>query len=180
MSNAKSHTMPCGNIIQSDGVVFSRLGRTLRQHETKEGYFRVQLWSGGFVKHHLVHRLVANAFITNPDGKPQVNHIDGNKKNNNVENLEWVTQSENQIHAYKLGLQKGFHVRGRKISEAHKAALCGSRWRGEKRSYLVSGVEFETPEQAAVNHGVSRQTFYNRAASPRFPNWEIRIWQEVK
>lgn len=51
-----------------------------------------------------VHRLVALTFIENPDNKSDVNHIDGNKLNNNVDNLEWVTESENVIHAYNTGL----------------------------------------------------------------------------
>lgn len=60
--------------------------------------------SNGKVKQHYVHRLVATAFIPNPLNKEQVNHKDGNKLNNNLSNLEWVTKSENQIHAIENGL----------------------------------------------------------------------------
>lgn len=62
-----------------------------------KGYLRVDLYTGGQKhKHMKVHRLVANAFIPNPEGKPQINHIDGNNQNNSVTNLEWVTDAENK------------------------------------------------------------------------------------
>lgn len=71
----------------------------------KYGYRRVLLHVNGTRLKFFVHRLVANKFITNPNNKPQVNHIDGNKLNNNVSNLEWCTPKENIQHAIKTGLR---------------------------------------------------------------------------
>lgn len=68
------------------------------------GYECVTLSKKGQRKHYLVHRLVAKAFIPNPDDKPEVNHIDGNKFNNCKDNLEWVTSAENKQHARQSGL----------------------------------------------------------------------------
>ena len=73
---------------------------------THQGYKQVSLDKNGVGKKFLVHRLVAMAFIPNPGGKANVNHIDGIKDNNNVENLGWVTSSENRKHAYATGLLK--------------------------------------------------------------------------
>lgn len=67
------------------------------------GYIKVSLCrKGNKAVHSHVHRLVANTFIPNPENKPEVNHIDGDKTNNSVSNLEWVTRSENGIHKYKV------------------------------------------------------------------------------
>ena len=74
------------------------------------GYIRVYIYN----KTYALHRLVALAFIENTENKEQVNHIDGNKLNNSVKNLEWVTNKENQIHKFKIGLGNNFT---RKISQ---------------------------------------------------------------
>ena len=168
-----------GYTIREDGEVRSRFGRVIKQQIDVPGYARVELWKNGKGRKYLVHRLLAKAFIPNPDSKPQVNHIDGDKSNNALTNLEWVTQSENQIHAYRTGLQVGCK-KPTPLSDSHKRALRGSRWRGERREYIAGGIKFQTPEDAADHYGVSRQTVYNRAASARFPDWEIKIWREVK
>ena len=74
--------------------------------EPNHGYVRAKLSLDSGVKRMRIHRLVADAFLSNPENKPAVNHIDGNKKNNKVENLEWCTHSENEHHSYRtLGKQ---------------------------------------------------------------------------
>lgn len=80
--------------------------RILRQKTDKNGYKRVSLWKNKVDKTHLVHRLVAQAFIPQVDGKEYINHIDGNPSNNYLENLEWCNHRENLIHAYKNRLNK--------------------------------------------------------------------------
>jgi hypothetical protein len=79
-----------------------RFMKNLKPRENSCGYERVQISSNKNKK--FTHRLVAICFLEKPKGKDFVNHIDGNKKNNRSENLEWVTASENDIHKYKTGL----------------------------------------------------------------------------
>lgn len=79
-------------------------GRIIKQTKNKMDYMLCILSKEGKTSTKKVHRLVAEAFLVNTDNKPQVNHINGIKYQNNVENLEWATFSENQTHAYKNGL----------------------------------------------------------------------------
>jgi hypothetical protein len=74
-------------------------GRVKPTYRNNRGYLVVNLCRDNKGAYSLVHRLVAEAFIDNPQGKPQVNHIDGNLNNNRADNLEWVTDNENKAHS---------------------------------------------------------------------------------
>ena len=80
--------------------------KVLRLQEHRDGYLVARLYKDGKQKTHFVHRLVALAFLDNPNKKEQVNHKNGNKKENYVQNLEWNTRSENLSHAYNKRLNK--------------------------------------------------------------------------
>ena len=98
----------------------------MKPYLTKCNYLEINLIFKHKLYHKLVHRLVAQAFIPNPENKPQVNHIDGNKSNNDVSNLEWVTQEENMKHAVDIGLCKirGEHNGNNKYSENQIKKAC--------------------------------------------------------
>ena len=80
--------------------------QVLKPRPAKSGYVEAALYKNSKCKYIQTHRLVATAFCENPNNNPQVNHKDGNKQNNKANNLEWCTPSENQRHAFKLGLKK--------------------------------------------------------------------------
>lgn len=86
--------------VSTNGDVRNLLtGKTLKRRSNGNGYIRIELWKNHKGKKHYIHRLVAETFIPNPEGMPEVNHKDLNRSNNTVSNLEWVTSSLNTIHA---------------------------------------------------------------------------------
>lgn len=84
--------------ITEDGQVWSYKANKFKKPQNINGYLSVVLYKDKHLKNYSIHRLVAETFIPNPDGKPEVNHIDEDKTNNCVDNLEWCTKSENCKH----------------------------------------------------------------------------------
>jgi hypothetical protein len=108
----------------------------------------VNLWRDNKFKTFRVHRLVATAFLDNPDSKKTINHIDGDPQNNQLQNLEWATQSENNLHSYRSLGRTGSFV-GR----------CGNKHPNSNRvGRVVSGKvieEFESARQASLAYGLA-------------------------
>lgn len=87
-------------------------------YDSNTGYFKVQLSKDNVKNKVFVHRLVASAFIPNPENKPTVNHKDGVKINNYIDNIEWCTYSENTLHSYRVLNRKSTKGIKRKINKA--------------------------------------------------------------
>lgn len=130
--------------VTPDGRVWSeRSKKFLKPAKTHGGYLFVHLWEKNKGEMRFVHRLVAEAFIANPEQKEQVNHVDGDKTNNAVENLEWATRSENQLHRYNV-----LNIRGHNPStrEANKSRM--------KRVRCVeTGAVYDSVREAAESVG---------------------------
>lgn len=110
--------------ISNFGNVYSeKSNRILKYNINKQGYSYVVLTNEGYRKTHKIHRLVAQAFIPNTENKLEVNHIDENKTNNNVNNLEWSTRKENCNHGTR-SLRMGTTLKNRK--DLSKPVCCSN------------------------------------------------------
>lgn len=105
-------------------MTFSLPTKNLRIHANKGGYLRIILVRDGVKSTKRIHRLVMEAFVPNPDNKPQVNHIDSNRQNNNLNNLEWATALENTHHSQDFGYMK---KRRRKRVEIGICPVCQTK-----------------------------------------------------
>lgn len=124
-----------GNVRSIERMVNNRLKTGLRKSpqkilkasKSKSGYYIVSFCVDGVKSNQTIHRLVARAFIANELNKPQVNHKDGNKLNNHVNNLEWVTVSENGLHAYRVlgnsAWNKGMKLKATVDAQAQRIAV---------------------------------------------------------
>ena len=109
-------------VLHEEGGLKRNPSKVLKHGKGKNGYLTVSFSVDSVKSNHSVHRLVARAFILNESNKPQVNHKDGNKHNNHIDNLEWMTCSENGLHAYRV-LGNTTWNKGMKKSQALITAL---------------------------------------------------------
>ena len=142
--------------IYSNGKIWSsNRNKFLISVIMSNGYHGISLYNNGIQLQRLVHRLVAKAFISNPENKPQVNHKDNNKLNNHISNLEWVTCSENHLHAYANGKST---MKGEKhplsiLTEGKVVAIKLAIKNGVKNRYLADKYNVSQQIICDINKG---------------------------
>ena len=130
-------------LVSSTGAVrAAKTGRILKPIIDHRGYERVCLFKMDRDRRWRVHRLVAQAYIPNPKNLPQVNHKDGNKRNNAVWNLEWTSNEENMRHANKTGLRAGHE------------AFCRSRSKRVVATHIETGERIVFESILAARNGI--------------------------
>jgi predicted RNA binding protein YcfA (HicA-like mRNA interferase family) len=142
-------------------------GQELKQVLNKKGYPEVRFRKQG-THTRLVHKLVASVFMIKPDNCTQINHVNGIKIDNRLENLQWVTQSENQLHAYRLGLQpsRSGEGNGRSIITDRTVTILKELYNSGKSTKEVS-------EIINVNLSIVRSIIYGRS-------WKSNVTSIVK
>ena len=115
------------NLGRVKSLNYRRTGRAelLKPGKNTDGYLSVVLWKNGKPKSCLVHRLVAFAFLENPENKPEINHIDENKTNNRVDNLEWKTHKDNMNHGTRNERAAKARINGKCSKKVLQLSLSG-------------------------------------------------------
>ena len=148
--------------VTEDGKVFNgNTGKYLKL-QTNGHYHKVTFtFPGKIQKQFLVHRIVAECFIPNPENKREVNHINGNKYDNRIENLEWVTSSENQKHAVKINLrQHGTNLWNGKFTKEQVIAIIKEKQEGATCKQLGSKYGVDPTTISAIARGLRYKQYF--------------------
>lgn len=135
--------------VTTTGEIINLKGKILKSRKINSGYLLIHLNHLGIRKAFLVHRLVAFHFIYNPLNKKYVNHKDGNKLNNNVDNLEWVTNSENMKHAFDNGFMENS-----KIKAAERMKILGHKFGNGERMIFYTMKKIKPVFQLDLNGNI--------------------------
>lgn len=154
-------------VVDSNGDVrttnYRRTGTTrcLTKWVTTDGYYSVSFCIDGKTHHKRVHRLVAEAFIPNPNNKPHVNHINSNRFDNRADNLEWVTPAENVAHTKKLGRTKrGNEHAGCKLRDEEVSKVFTLRRQGWTQARIASHLNVSSTLVWKILNGVVRKNHH--------------------
>ena len=159
-------------MVSSHGRVIGFKGRIIKPQLMKNGYYVFKYWNGRSVSNIEIHRLIAKAFIPNPEGKPEVDHIDTVRTNNHINNLRWTTRAENHQNPLtrkhyseaKKGVKVSDETR-KKMSESHKKIGKEISDRSSKAVLVfdLSGLfidEFKSVKEACFQLGITEDGAY--------------------
>ena len=137
--------------VNRQGEVYSYItNKKIKGSIDSNGYRQMHLSKNGEYKKKSLHRIVAEAFLPNPNNLPEVNHKDGNKLNNSVDNLEWCSSSYNHVHAFENGLHS------KEYMYSPVRILLNDEW-----------IEFKSMDDCAIFLGVKNQDIYKRLSGRR-------------
>lgn len=152
-----------GKVRRNELIITSKNGVKKRVNENimipldnGKGYLRIKLSKENKSRRVMLHRIIAEAFILNEFNSPFVNHIDGDKKNNQLKNLEWCTQSENVRHAWSIGLCESVRESSRATGKItiHNIKMHNCK----KIKHVLTGIEFASIVDCAKHFKICRKT----------------------
>lgn len=141
-------------LIGNNGAKYTRKGRVLSvSPNTQTEYLQVSLWKYNAETKKYLHRLIAEHFIPNPQSLPEINHKDGNRQNNLIGNLEWVTSSGNSLHAVKTGLR----VYTNRLTKAEFVECLWDVIEGQSYTELSERVPYKVPYLSTKLRSIAKE-----------------------